>query len=40
MWFSKHVHAGESPRTRHAEFGPQGDGSHGFIGTGGVSGMA
>lgn len=34
----KQEHAGELPVVLHKEFGPQGFGSHGFIGTGkGVS---
>lgn len=28
--FSEHVQAGDSPTTLHCEFGPQGDGTHGF----------
>lgn len=29
----KQEHEGDSPDTLHCEFGPQGDGSHGFVGT-------
>ena len=34
----KHEHEGESPTFRHCEFGPQGDGTQGFI-TGGDVGV-
>lgn len=29
----KHEQEGDSPDTLHCEFGPQGDGSQGFVGT-------
>jgi hypothetical protein len=36
---SLHVQAGDSPTTLHCEFGPQGDGTHGFVLGGGSLGI-
>lgn len=38
MKLGKQEQAGDSPRTAHSAFGPQGDGTHGLVGAIGSAG--